>query len=382
MPTSFTTGYDVIIIGGGPAGSTLGFRLLSLGLSVALIDERYFPRPKLCGGMLTNRSRALYEQIYGCSMEPQIAARTARLEFFLGQRKISELDRLELEFVHRYEFDHFLLRKFTEAGGKLYEGERITPKNIQPHTVTLNSGKPLRYRVLAGADGAWSQIRKLIDPQFRPVGFCLEQELQSTAFQPGDPAAIYFNLVGNGYVWRFPNGAGSRIVGIGGEAGCREEIRQSFADFVADYPAEAQALPAGGAFLPAGRYVKPACSDELDLLLVGDAAGLVNAITGEGLYYAAASGLLAAAAIGETLRGQGRLTDTYLPRVRLIQRHIDWQNRINRCWRHAAFRSAYFHTLGRWDAANRRVCERCIVNRDAGSGRLTDALAAALQPHA
>jgi geranylgeranyl reductase family protein len=371
--------YDVIIIGGGPAGSTLGFLLASRGVSVAIVDKSTFPRNKLCGGLLARKSRDLYEKIFSCGLQEMIIDRTETVNFYLKTRQVSTNNIPELEFIDRISFDAKLIKLYLAAGGKLYENERVTPKKISQNKLLLSSNKELEYKVLVGADGALSQVAKVIQPNYMPNGFCLELTAFSDAYKAGDPTGIFFNYVKNGYIWSFPHGDNATLFGIGAAISQSNKLKAVFDDFLASRHEIQSTSRLEGAFIPSGNYLKKPINPELNALLIGDAAGLINPITGEGLYYSAVSAVFAYQAIHSFLAEKQDLCDSYMKNVECIHNNINFQKFINFFWKHSSAKSLYFKTFGKIERVNRFVCKKYIVTSDAGlSNKLENKCTSAL----
>jgi geranylgeranyl reductase family protein len=371
--------YDTVIVGGGPAGSSLGYMLGKKGKKVAIVDKASFPRHKLCGGLMAHKARFVYEKMLGKSIDDIFVEKTDRVRFFMKDRHFSSFNTQILDLIDRVSFDNYLIDHFKEAGGTVYENSMIKPNSITANTVTLASGELIEFKVLVGADGALSQVRKLIDPNYQTNCFCFEAFVPAEKNTEPNDVCIYFNYIRNGYAWKFPAAHGAMMYGIGGETSWVKDTRSAFAKFLEDYGVADKVGPWQGAFLPIGNYVREPYSRTMPLILVGDAAGLANAITGEGLYYAAASGLFASRAIIEYLDKNADLNRAYQQRLELIHHHIRMQEFINKAWKHPWFKRIYFKTLGYPNWSNRFVCNHFITgNYKATTNKLHEAIEEAL----
>ena len=125
------TQYDVIIVGGGPAGSTAGYLLAGFGYSVLILDKKIFPRDKLCGGLTTYKTRKLLERVFDETETSLIkknifdfSALKYELRYknrFMYNREVA----LPFYFVKRIVYDDFLLDKAKDAGVTAKEGEAV-----------------------------------------------------------------------------------------------------------------------------------------------------------------------------------------------------------------------------------------------------------------
>ena len=317
--------YQAVIVGGGPAGSALGYLLRKEGISACVIERSVFPREKLCGGMLTEKTADLLEEIYGTRDFPCRNV-TSDVEIFMGTTRISYASvKPRLYLVERREFDNELIERYKAAGGALREGVRVRDVDTRRRRLTLTDGTEIGYRVLIGADGANSRTRKLVDPDYRANAFCAEAT--SPTPEASNPVRIYFGGMPGGYGWRFPKG-GYDAVGIGGEIVKGYDMKAALIKFAEDAGAPVEPSKIRGAMISDGHYVRRPYKGSV--LLIGDAAGLIDPVTGEGIYFALRSASYAASAIAALLRDGVSLADTYGADIRKIHAIMDSGNRCRR----------------------------------------------------
>lgn len=320
--------HQVLIIGGGPAGAAAAHTLAAHGIDVAVIDKATFPRDKLCGGLLTLRSRKIYQRIFSQPWDDAISHVSHGVKFLHQGKLLNEaIDASELFFTRRLDFDHFLLEQAIARGANAYLGDAVAALDLAGKTCRLGSGLELGYDTLIGADGVNSLVAKTLfgrafDP--RTVAFALELEVDRESRHADliDPE-IHFGLVRWGYGWVFPK-RDTLTVGVGGLHARNLDLKATFNAFLR---ARFGATPAGkirGHYLPFGDYRK--IPGRGDVLLCGDATGLVEPITGEGIAFAMQSGHFAGEAI-LAAGGQSALAG-YRARYRAIARDFDHANRL------------------------------------------------------
>ncbi|MCA0921907.1 NAD(P)/FAD-dependent oxidoreductase [Pseudooceanicola nanhaiensis] len=227
----------------------------------------------------------------------------------------------------RRTLDADMCRRALEAGAEDFTGVRVTGIDPAAPAVTLADGRRLTARVLIGADGVNSEVaRALFGQPFnrRHVGFGLEVEAPATADNPDAPVRIDFGVVRYGYGWHFPKAVSSTI-GVGGILSRNPAMKRAMADYVTAIGRGAEEK-VKGQFLPAGDFRRVPGAGRV--LLAGDAAGLVDPFTGEGIALAMKSGQLAADSAIDALRHNH--PDDALPRYRLALRpmHADLRQAI------------------------------------------------------
>ena len=293
------TDWDVIVVGGGPGGSTCARRLVDAGRRVLLVDAAEFPREKPCAGWITPpvldmlglTPAALSEA--GLTVEPITGFETG----LIGQQPVRTTYGRAVSYgIRRVEFDAFLLRR-SRAGLQL--GTRVTSLARRDGAWVVN--ETWRAPVLVGAGGHFCPVARSLEPrtETRPRDFITAQEVEialapEAARRAPSTPEFHFCRDLEGYGWVFRKGQ-CLNVGFGRRAGPGFPAHATgFQRHLAaryDLPREALERWKGHAYLlaPDGR---PSIGD--GVLLVGDAAGLADAASGEGIRAAVESGGLAA----------------------------------------------------------------------------------------
>lgn len=326
-----THAVDVAVIGAGPAGAAAAFTCAQAGLSVALIDKARFPRDKLCGGLFTGRARKVHVQAFGQDIDAAAFDRHTQVRFGLDGADLGTVpDAPPMYLTTRRAFDAGLVARALAAGAQDFTGCRITGLDVLSRHVTLADGTTLSARILIGADGVSSPVaRALFGRAFDPatIGFAMEIKATGPHLAPDDPIRVDFSAVAGGYGWRFPKRA-STTIGVGGPHALTPDMKQGLQSYLAQLGLAPDAYPIKGHFIPMGDVRR--IPGQGAVLLAGDAAGLVDPVTGEGIAHAMQSGHFAALSAAEALaQGRpGRALDLYLPRLRPIHQAIRMARRI------------------------------------------------------
>ena len=306
--------FDVIIVGCGPAGSTAGYMLGRSGIPTLLLDRSEFPRRKLCGGGLTNKTMGLLGRVFhetadSLQQSGIINASSEEYDIYFRDRLITHgLSRFPFMFTDRYVYDDFLLQKARNTGCTTIKYDKVVGFDPEDNIIKTASGRTYQSRFIIGADSANSVIRKHMPPRIysakkweHNLAIALETyiprlDFAMDIFHP----IIYFGYVDWGYSWIFPND-NAMLVGMGSL--CRKtgkDLKQKFRDFISaitpvysiDITKDLKVL---GYPVPSGNYLKrPAYKNTL---LVGDAAGFADPISGEGIYQAQRSAEIASLSI-------------------------------------------------------------------------------------
>lgn len=320
--------YDVVVIGAGPAGSTAAKNLAEGGRKVLLLDKATFPRDKPCGGGLPTRVLKRFPYIepfidsvsYGTIMYSS----SLRYKFdFIREKPF-------LLMVLRNKFDYELLTLATQAGAEFQGGKSVVDILIgeDKAVVMLEDGQSIETQMVVGCDGMHSVVaeKTKLCKKLEMLCICLMQEQSltpkqlSSFFTKKKLTYLFIKTQGiAGYGWVFPK---KNCVNIGvGEfqsavsrARPKKPLKETYDAFISTLK-EKQLLPDNfpvenlrGATLP----IFPLENTYGDrVLLCGDAAGFINPITGEGIYYAMASGHIAAQIIAEGLKANN-LTRKFL----------------------------------------------------------------------
>ncbi len=314
--------FDVIIVGGGPAGATAGYKLGQAGAKVLLLDKAAaFPREKPCGGGLSARllDRFPYVREFLQTGEvPVNPVSRVHLESPDGTRVTYQQGEPILYLIRRWEFDAALFRR-AEQVCTVRTGVMVRKCSVLPDSVELESttGEVFRAPLVIGADSANSVIARHTglrsEAAHKEYAVDMMEETTYDRLQVADREAIYLFLTltqtfGYGYI--FPK-TDHLNLGFGCKldwylTALRGKGKEHHAEWVdtlkkkGDVTGETnrdcyKAFP-----IPVSGPLERTVTDRV--MLAGDAGGFVNAFTAEGIFYAMASGSLAADAALEAIR--------------------------------------------------------------------------------
>jgi geranylgeranyl reductase family protein len=349
--------HDVVVIGGGPAGSSCAYWLADAGWDVVVVEKKHFPRVKTCGDGLTPRA---VRQLADMDLEDALAGSHK----YGGLRAYGFGQSLEMPWpehpnfpnygytITRHDLDGLVAERAVKAGATLLAGTEVlspdldaaagpsaTLPSLTGVTVKDKDGdatRQIKARYVVVADGSNSRVGRMLGTERRrdlPMGMALRGYYTSDRH---DDPFIESHLdirdaEGNivpGYGWIFPMGDGRVNVGVGLLSTDRRwkgvntsHLMDAFVNWAPKSwgltPESCLGPPTGGK-LPMGLSVGPRAGG--NVLLAGDAAGCINPFNGEGIAYGYETGRLAAAALGHALSGEGtaalaaydrQLTDAY-----------------------------------------------------------------------
>ena len=332
------TRWDAVVAGAGPAGSIAALVLARAGANVALVDKAAFPRDKACGDLIGPRGVRLLEDLdlkvpdAGTGADLLVAGpsrRRSRLPAF-GGRTYADHGMV----VPRRILDDWL-REAALAAGATGVRARISGADLgadgSVRALICSDGRRLAGGVVIGADGALSQVARLagiLDPDAALWGFAIRGYLRGEVSLPllvlldARPWRIY-----PGYGWLFPGADGQANIGIGVGMGRRRApapLRPDLDRLCALLRKEGDLSPnarpgpiVGGWLRMGGRGTPPAAGN---VLLAGDAAGLINPLQGEGIGPAMVSARAAAEAV---IAGPARAAAAYTEAIsELMSRYM------------------------------------------------------------
>ncbi|WP_211466417.1 geranylgeranyl reductase family protein [Collimonas silvisoli] len=326
---------DVLIVGAGPAGSHLAYLLAEQGLQVTIIDKQAFPRAKVCGGGLSRKAMDLLGFDLGPALHQTIGA--AILNYRNRDAIIREMQPAAACTVVRSEFDKLLLDRACAKGARfLAETAFVDATETADAVSVITSRGVLRCRLLLAADGAASAVRnKLFGKDLVAYVPAMEAMLwpaEGMLERFGARALFDFDGMPGGYGWIFPK-RDHFNVGVYSPFG-GASLRRHLDRFTAAYASLQQPLRVEyqGYIIPLENRRK--LFQRGRVWLLGDAAGLAEALFGEGIYFALKSASIAARAIaadgaGCLIRADSALYSQLLRRELLPElRAAAWMARL------------------------------------------------------
>jgi geranylgeranyl reductase family protein len=391
-PGSPTNAFDVIVVGAGPGGATCAWKSAERGLSVLLLERApVLPRYKPCGGGIPS---SLARDVPGFDAPAEFADLTVtRLRHswkgkdpVLAPMETATGAPAEVWMVQRPRFDRWLVARAESAGAKLRAGVKVSA--IEPDAegviVRAADGSAWRARHVVGADGAKGIVGARVGLRLkRQYGIAREIEIpfaggaEDGRWHPFlEPGAAYldYGTVRNGYAWIFPK-RGFLSVGAGmllpkrptpdAERNVGHVLRRAI-DTLLDsvgmsYPEGADAPKLWAHPIPFWTGAEPLATTDGRALLVGDAAGVVQPLFGEGIQYAVRTGALAAEHLAA-----GTVALGYTESVRaLFAEEFDAALRVGRVFHRAPYLS---YRLGVKNPAGTRLVGRIMAGEASFAG--------------
>lgn len=287
--------YDAIVVGGGPSGATTAYFLGEAGWRVLVLEKDTLPRYKACGGGLSAR---MLTAVFPFSFETVIETRVTSIRYAFGRQAVTlPVAGRAVSTVMRDQFDGYLLAR-ARAEVRSGSAVRRVAELSDRVRVELADGSAVEGRWLIGADGANSVVAHALGLRRRKVlAAALEAEVPARAEvrrRLGDTLHFLLGEIRFGYAWIFPKAA-HLSVGIAALRPPPGELQAGLAAVAARYGLGLQNVPAHGHPIPIYTGREPIATTRA--LLVGDAAGLADPLSGEGIRLAIHSGRLAAQAL-------------------------------------------------------------------------------------
>jgi menaquinone-9 beta-reductase len=302
---------DAIVVGGGPAGAAAAARLAARGFRTVLIDRATFPRDKVCGDFVGPAALAELADL-GVAQEKAFRAtsKMADLALHVDGEQLTVLGIPEVNGLPRYgrviprlQLDAWILDAARHAGATVLEGHKVTGVQHAPDAVTVRGDSAagpwqLRTRLLLGADGSNSMVARTLRggvPPSQDRILAVRAYFDDVDGPAGQGDVCFSGRSFPGYYWLFPAGGGSANLGVGmlvstypqSGRNLREMLQWLIAeDASMQYRLRGARMRGKVLGHPLTTYNPrlPLVGDRV--MLLGDAAGLINPLNGEGIQYA------------------------------------------------------------------------------------------------
>ena len=304
--------FDCIIVGAGPAGSSSAYHLAQKGHSVLVLDKANFPRNKSCGGGVSPAIADWFDFDFDSVVQNHVSQ--VKYTFKMGDPAEVELqDVTPMWMVQRSEFDNFLIEQATGKGAEFKSGVEVREVKLVGDTwqVSTNNGQ-FESKYLIAADGANSKIA-------RSLGFAEPQLVAAASLQvPGElsdrrkvTAFFDFGSLKNGFMWCFPKAEGYSFSAayVRNAKGKTDELKKQLYKYAELFDLD----PNQGEYTehPLNLWQKNAPLHSDRALLVGEAAGMVDPLIGEGIRPALYTGVRAAIAVSNAIAGDANALANY-----------------------------------------------------------------------
>ena len=296
--------YDVIVVGAGPAGATLAYELAKRGIGVLVLEKEKLPRYKCCAGGVTSKAAKLLD--FDISEVVEDVIYELSFTYNMGSSYLGQHSQPLIYTVMRDVFDYFLVEKAQQLGAVLIDGQKVMQVQVGADWVEMPTADNLfRTRLVVGADGAYSVVARELG-MGRSIEYLVGME--SEVVVPEEELAkwksrvhIDLGCIPGGYAWVFPK-RNHLSIGAGCLVSKARGLNRRYQKFLT--------LLGMGNYTIArsSSHLVPTCTKgrfvwQDKALLLGDAAGLTDPLTGEGIYNAIQSAQLAAPVIESSLLG-------------------------------------------------------------------------------
>lgn len=278
--------YDVVIVGGGPAGSTLARKLTMYNFKVLLIEKHKLPRYKACGGGITPRCYDLLD----LNFNDYIEDKSYQISFMFGNNNNVAIRSTKplIYQVDRMKFDKYLVDKAVESGTILHTEETFINYKYTSNYIKVKTNKGLyETRLLVGADGINSNVAHMAELTIDKKGIAFEAEVyadESKMNEMRGRVIVDFSAIPYGYGWIFPK-KDRLAIGIGTFKNKVKNIKDMLNKFLVKYDVDKFRADSYGHLLSFNNGSQKRYNTD-NVILVGDATQLGDPFTGEGIYNA------------------------------------------------------------------------------------------------
>jgi geranylgeranyl reductase family protein len=347
--------FDVAVVGGGPAGSTVAAFTAKAGLRTLLIDRAIFPREKVCGDCLNPGCWEVFDQL---GVAEEIASLpSTRLQWVAFTNLRGR--RVEHRFpsagppetgIRRSLLDQALLQNAQKAGAEIWQGQPVT--SVRPGWVIRTGNREVGAKFLVAADGRNSSVARFLGsfPRTRT-----DRVAYQTYFSADRPSHVALELSQLGYMGMGTVGQGVVNLCIVARPKQIETLRLKSSERFGLEPDQRW-----NRIAPLSR--RPVQTSDSTLFYVGDAARVVEPFTGEGIFYALKSGALAAESIIDSVRNGSSFRHRYAERHRELYAGRVWINELARLSvLHPGISSTCLEVLRFWPWPLEKLTERVVA---------------------
>jgi geranylgeranyl reductase family protein len=305
--------FDAVVIGSGPSGAMSAYEMAKAGLKVAILEKDLLPRYKTCGGGLVFRGRDMLPFDISSAIEreyPDVAVYFEEMENPISAHREFPI----ITMVMRDKLDHLLINEAVKLGAQLIDGQALKSLDFGNQIKVITEEQAFLTTYIVGADGVlsttaklagWTETRKLIPALEFEVGVNPEDFERLSKEVRFD-----FDVIPNGYGWCFPK-ANHLSIGVGYFKRKKIKLRDHYDSYLKKLGInEILFEDAHGFQIPVGArtdgFVKK------NVFLVGDAAGLADPLTAEGITNGIHSGILAGRAIAKNFHNHEDAQKAYL----------------------------------------------------------------------